>query len=189
LSGANLAFVLALVPRKDDPMGQIIVGSVLGLAGAVIGAVVAHLLQRSQARQTIELERAKIFADRRLDAYVQFRRLAEQISARENEYESDSESSAETEQLIGELRDAAIVIDSIGDPKVVIAARRLKSAFDYRAQVKGKIMGPTAEEIRRVGGSVRAYVDAVRTSFGVDPMLWEQASSTGRKRPYRRREE
>jgi hypothetical protein len=87
-------------------MAEVVVGSVIGLAGALVGAVVTHLLQRNHDRQALELERAKVFSEQRLTAYVNFRRLAEM--ARDQERNRADSSPAAKDELRMRLREAAI---------------------------------------------------------------------------------
>jgi hypothetical protein len=155
---------------KLAAMAEVVVGSIIGLAGAVIGAVVTHLLQRSHDRQSLELERAKVFSEQRLNAYVNFRRLAER--ARHEELNRTDRSDGASVQLRNELREASIVIDSIGASNVVIAARDLLAAFEAKdTRPPGSI--PTRRQMQAVTNAVRNYVDAVRSSFEVDPLHWE----------------
>jgi hypothetical protein len=151
---------------QSGAMTEVVVGSIIGLAGALLGAVVTHLLQRSHSRQVLDLERAKVFSEQRLKAYVDFRLLAERARRQDG---SGADRSVEANELRGQLREAKIVIDSIGDSRVVLAAGSLIAAFEDVEP--GSIR--TRQQAQRVMHAVRDYVNAVRSSFEVEPVRWD----------------
>ena len=62
------------------------------------------------------------------------------------------------------------MIDSIGDSRVVLAADGLIAAFED--DQPGSI--PTRQQMQQVMLAVREYVNAVRISFEVEPLRWDE---------------
>jgi hypothetical protein len=145
-------------------MWEVVIGSALGIVGALAGAVVAHILAREQSRQSLDLERAKVFAAARLEAYVSFRRLAEQATSKARRTVQDP--TTQDDAVLEELRAAELVLDAVGDPEVVAAARRLRRALEESAERFH------AETLRAVTMAVRVYVNAVRTSLGQESLAF-----------------
>ena len=114
----------------------------------------------------LDLERAKVFSEQRLKAYVDFRLLAERARRQDG---SGADRSDAANELRGQLREAKIVIDSIGDSRVVLAADSLIAAFEDVEP--GSIR--TRQQAQRVMHAARDYVNAVRSSFEVEPVRWD----------------
>lgn len=141
-----------------------VVGSLLALAGVVVGALVDHFLSRGRSERQLSLEERKVWAGKRFDVYTRFRAIASELHPGEGLTDEDRD------RFEVELLQLTYEIQLIGHRDVVKAADELVDAFKVRSQ-DGI---PLAYELRAVTNAVRNYIDATRSALGMDALLYDQ---------------
>ena len=148
-------------------MWAVVVASVLGIIGTIVAAVTGQLLSRKP-------ERSKLFYEARLNVYVQYRLLCEDL------WNCLMQPIPPPDELVHALREARYRIDLVGDGEVVIAAWRLEQALK-NARADDRLEKMPAEKERDATLAGQQYEDAIRKSIGIKPLRWDalEASDVG----------